>query len=296
MRTLTQVAAKAPHILAVRWSDGTRAELNMSGLMETKAYAPLREEQVFAKAALGDWGHSVVWPGDIESGADSLWRLTLEATGRTDTLDFLDWRTRHGLSLSEAAQALGISRRMVAYYSSGEREVPRTVLLACFTYSKVFSMKHLRYKFGPLDRVDAKILRLLVADARLSLAALAREVGMSAPSVSERLKRLEEEGVIESYTAVMSPKAIGLPISAYIRVQPVPGKSKKVLEVVESLPEVVRCDRVTGGDCYIARVHVEAVSDLERLVDELAPFAMTDTSVIQSTPVPYRLPPFPVAD
>ena len=155
-------------------------------------------------------------------------------------------------------------------------------------------MKRLRYSYGALDATDAKILKLLVKDARLSLAELGRRVGLSSPSVSERLKRLEEEGVIETYTAVMNPQAIGLAVSAYIRVQPVPGKTKKVLEVIERLPEVVRCDRVTGGDCYIARVHVQTVGDLENLLDKLAPFAMTDTSVIQSTPVPYRLPEFPM--
>lgn len=157
-------------------------------------------------------------------------------------------------------------------------------------------MKRLRYENGPLDAVDAQLLDLLVGDARLSLAELARKVGLSAPSVSERIKRLEEAGVIETYTAVMNPVAIGLPISAYIRIQPVPGKLKKVLATIEGLDEIVRCDRVTGGDCFIARAHVQTIADLEALVDELSPNAMTDTSVIQSTPVPYRLPAFPVAD
>lgn len=156
-------------------------------------------------------------------------------------------------------------------------------------------VKRLWNEIGPLDAVDAELLQLLVADARLSLAELGRRVGLSPPSVSERLRRMEEDGVIESYTAIMSPQAIGLSVSAYIRIQPVPGKMKKVLEIIAGLPEVVRCDRVTGGDCFIARAHVQSIGDLEALVDELAPYATTDTSVIQSTPIPYRLPAFPVA-
>lgn len=156
-------------------------------------------------------------------------------------------------------------------------------------------MKRLGNQTELLDVLDGELLQLLVVDARLSLAELGRRVGLSAPSVSERLRRMEEVGVIESYTAIMSPQAIGLQVSAYIRVQPVPGKMKKVLEIIEGLPEVVRCDRVTGGDCFIARAHVQSIGDLEALVDELAPYAMTDTSVVQSTPIPYRLPPFPVA-
>jgi hypothetical protein len=131
LRSITKVTAKAPDVLAVVWSDGVKVELSLAKVLRTKAYKALKDEKLFAKAALGDWGHSVVWPGDIELGADSLWRMTLEATGRTDTLEFIDWRTRHGLSLTDAANALGVSRRMVAYYASGEREVPKTVLLAC---------------------------------------------------------------------------------------------------------------------------------------------------------------------
>lgn len=80
---------------------------------------------------VGEWGHSVEWSGGIEIGADELWRRALEAAGHHDTVQFLDWRMRHGLSLAAAAQALGLSRRMVPYYSSGSRPVPRTVLLAC---------------------------------------------------------------------------------------------------------------------------------------------------------------------
>lgn len=130
-RTIIDVTALTPHHLKLIWSDGTRAELDLSELLANRAYAALLEKKRFTKARVGDWGHSVAWPGDIEVGADSLWRMTLLANGREDTAAFLDWRLRHGLSLSGAAEALGISRRIVAYYSSGDRPVPRTVLLAC---------------------------------------------------------------------------------------------------------------------------------------------------------------------
>ena len=80
---------------------------------------------------IGDWGHSLVWPSGAEAGADALWLETLSAARRDDTRAFLEWRLRHGLSLTRAAEALGLSRRMVAYYSNGEKPVPKTVLLAC---------------------------------------------------------------------------------------------------------------------------------------------------------------------
>ncbi|QTF92183.1 DUF2442 domain-containing protein [Halomonas sp. BM-2019] len=131
LRTINDVKAKPPNTLVITWSEGGQVELDLSHVLCQQAYAPLQDAALFTQAEVGDWGHSIVWPGEIELGADSLWRLTLEARGRTDTLAFITWRARHGLSLSATAQALGISRRMVAYYSSGEREVPRTVLLAC---------------------------------------------------------------------------------------------------------------------------------------------------------------------
>lgn len=129
-RTLVAVTPRPPAALTVEWSDGTCADLDLSALLEDRAFAVLRDPAEFAKARLGDWGHSVEWPA-AELGADTLWLETLSATGRADTRAFLEWRLRHGLSLTGAAEALGISRRMVAYYSNGEKRVPRPVLLAC---------------------------------------------------------------------------------------------------------------------------------------------------------------------
>ncbi len=80
-------------------------------------------------------GHPVVWPCGVDIGADSLWRDTLLAMGCSDTFAFNDWRMAYGLSFSVAAEALGLSRRMVAYYSAGEKPVPKTVLLACEGYA-----------------------------------------------------------------------------------------------------------------------------------------------------------------
>lgn len=156
-------------------------------------------------------------------------------------------------------------------------------------------MKRLRYETSPLDPIDARLLDALIVDARTSLAELARGVGLSAPSVSERLKRLEEAGVIEGYTVKVSPKALGLPIAAWLRIRPLPGELKRVAGILQGLPEVVECDRVTGEDCFMARAHVRSIEDLEALIDKVIPFATTTTSIIQSSPVGRRLPPIPRA-
>ncbi len=152
-------------------------------------------------------------------------------------------------------------------------------------------MKRLRYRDTSIDATDASILRILGKDARVTMADLARAVGLSAPSVTERVRRLEEAGIVRGYGARIDPAALGLPLAAYIRVRPMPGQLRKVIEVLDGLAAVVTCDRVTGEDCFIAKAHLRSVEELEALIDEIIPFAVTNTSVIQSSPVKQRLPP-----
>jgi len=152
-------------------------------------------------------------------------------------------------------------------------------------------VKRLRYENGDLDLTDVRTLDALVNDARISIADLARSVGLSSPSVSERIKRLEETGVIEGYTLTINPKAVGLPIAAWLRIRPIPGQLQKVADILRGLREIVECDRITGEDCFVARAHVQSVDDLEKLIDQVIPYAMTNTSIIQSSPVKRRLPP-----
>jgi hypothetical protein len=116
MRTIRSVTPLENKRARLEWSDGTEADLTLPDP---------------AKVQLGDWGHSLVWPDGSEIGADSLWLDTLTAIGRGDARQFLEWRLTNALSLAKAAEALGLSRRTVAYYSNGDRPVPKTVLLAC---------------------------------------------------------------------------------------------------------------------------------------------------------------------
>ena len=130
-RTLANVHPVGATVIHLSWSDGTQADLDLAAAFEHPAFAPLRDPEEFAKVQIGEWGHSLTWPCGPELGADALWLETLSATGRGEARAFLDWRLRHALSLSKAAEALGISRRMVAYYSNGEKRVPKPILLAC---------------------------------------------------------------------------------------------------------------------------------------------------------------------
>jgi Lrp/AsnC family leucine-responsive transcriptional regulator len=102
--------------------------------------------------------------------------------------------------------------------------------------------------------------------------------------------------VIEGYSVKINAAALGLPLAAWLRIRPIPGQLQKVAEILQALPEIVECDRVTGEDCFIARAHLRSVADLERLIDEIIPYAMTNTSIIQSSPVERRLPPIGISE
>ncbi|MEM7225700.1 MAG: Lrp/AsnC family transcriptional regulator [Pseudomonadota bacterium] len=154
-------------------------------------------------------------------------------------------------------------------------------------------MIDLRIKSAALDEIDATLLRSLARDGRTPVAKLARAAKLSAPSVTERLRRLEEAGVIEGYRAQVNPAALGYGLAAYIRIRPVAGQLEKVAAVVMGIEEIVTCERVTGDDCYIAKAHVRSVQDLERVIDRIVPYAQTNTSIIQSELVKRPLPPLP---
>ena len=141
-----------------------------------------------------------------------------------------------------------------------------------------------------LDAADRQILAALADNARISLANLGRLLGMSAQSAADRLRRLEDLGVIAGFTATLDPGALGLTVGAYIRIRPAMGELPRVAGLLADIPEIVECDRITGDDCFIAKVFVARIEDLERVIDRLIPYAQTNTSIIQSSPVGRRAP------
>jgi Lrp/AsnC family leucine-responsive transcriptional regulator len=139
-----------------------------------------------------------------------------------------------------------------------------------------------------LDGINVRLLAELQADARLSLAELGRRVGLSSPAVAERLQRLEQEDVIRGYHAELNPRALGLSLSAVIRIRPAPRQLHQVGELAQRTPEVVDCRRITGEDCYIMTAHVRSVEHLEEVIDRFAAYGQTTTSIVQSAPVAAR--------
>ncbi len=139
-----------------------------------------------------------------------------------------------------------------------------------------------------LDSIDSKILAELQANARLAFAELGRRVGLSTPAVTERVRRLEDAGVIERYIAVVNPARVGLPVRAFIKIT-VPGdRLPHFNTLAQRVPEVRECHRVTGSESYILQVAVRDLPHLEAVIDSLTPYVATNTSMVLASPVPWN--------
>ena len=139
-----------------------------------------------------------------------------------------------------------------------------------------------------IDAIDRRLLSELGDDARLSTAELGRRVALSPPAVSERVRRLERLGVITGYRAEIDPRALGYGIAAIVRVRPTPRQLPRIAELARQTPEVVECYRITGDDCFLMKLHLHSMDDLEPVLDRFVLFGQTTTSIIQSTPVARR--------
>jgi len=144
-----------------------------------------------------------------------------------------------------------------------------------------------------LDPTNVTLLAELQGDARLTLAELGRRVGLSSPAVAERLQRLQDAGVITGYHAAVDPRAIGYTLGAILRIRPAPRQIAKVAAIAQRTPEVVECHRITGEDCFLVKVHVARIQDLEEVLDRFLLYGQTVSSIVVSTPVPPRPLPVP---
>ena len=145
-----------------------------------------------------------------------------------------------------------------------------------------------------LDATNLRLLKLLSSNPRISVKALAAEIGMSGPAVAERVQRLYDANIITGQRLEIDPKQLGLHVTAYVRVRPMPGALPDVAALAQATPEVVECHRVTGEDCFIMKVLVARIEDLEVVLDEFLKLGNTTSSIVQSTPVALRAAPLPL--
>src|SRR5262245_59223484 len=139
-----------------------------------------------------------------------------------------------------------------------------------------------------LDEIGWKILQELQENARISYAELGRRVGLSIPAVTERVRRMEDAGIITGYHADIDPEKVGLPITAFIRMNMMGDVTPRLTALLKELPEVSECHRGTGSDSFILKVNLASVHHLEKLIDRLLPFGTTTTSIVLSSPVAKR--------
>lgn len=144
-----------------------------------------------------------------------------------------------------------------------------------------------------LDEVNRRLLRELDAEPRITMSALARRVGMSAPAVTERVQRLERAGVITGYRTQISPAALGLPVTAFVRIRPAARQLPKIADLAAAIPEISECYRISGEDCFLIKIHAAAIEDLETSLDRFLNYGQTISSIVVSTPVPPRSLPIP---
>jgi len=151
-------------------------------------------------------------------------------------------------------------------------------------------MNRSRYVTRHLDQTDRRIIAALTENGRMTVRELAAHIGMSSPSVTERIHKLEDAGAIRGYTITIDPKVFGLGIAAHVRMRAMPGEVKRLAKMLEDTPQIIEADRVTGEDCFLAKIIVVDMNELETVIDRFVPFSSTDTFVIQSPTVVKRLP------
>jgi Lrp/AsnC family leucine-responsive transcriptional regulator len=144
-----------------------------------------------------------------------------------------------------------------------------------------------------VEELDRRIVSLLTQDGRMSYTDLGRETGLSTSAVHQRVRRLEERGVIRGYTAIVDQEAVGLPLTAFISVKPIdPSAPDDAPERLAGIPEIEACYSVAGDENYILKVRVGTPGGLERLLAEIRSRAnvSTRTTIVLSTPYEARPP------
>jgi Lrp/AsnC family leucine-responsive transcriptional regulator len=139
-----------------------------------------------------------------------------------------------------------------------------------------------------LDETDWRILHELQANGRITFTALGRLVSLTAPAVAERVRRLEESGIISGFRADLDPGRVGYPIIAFVTWTAAGPDCAHLGEVAKEMPEIVECHRITGETSYILKVAARSVHHLEQLIDRLMPYGSTITSLVLSSPVVHR--------
>ncbi|MEU4210875.1 Lrp/AsnC family transcriptional regulator [Streptomyces sp. NPDC026206] len=138
------------------------------------------------------------------------------------------------------------------------------------------------------DATDWRILDALQSNGRAGYAELARTVNMSSSAVTERVRRLEEAGIIGGYTAVVDPERLGMPVLAFVRLRYPNGNYKPFHDLLAATPEILEAHHVTGDDCFVIKVAARSMRHLEEVAGRIGALGSVTTSVVYSSPLPRR--------
>ncbi|MGP7815656.1 Lrp/AsnC family transcriptional regulator [Niallia sp. 01092] len=139
-----------------------------------------------------------------------------------------------------------------------------------------------------MDKVDIQLLKILQEDGRITVSDLSKQLALSRPSVSERLLRLQEKGIILEFSARVSPAMLGRETLLFIQISELKEDAQTFEDYIKTEEDIIECHRVTGPISYTIKAAVSGIDGMRQLVDRLIPYGTINTSVILASPVPYR--------
>ncbi len=140
-----------------------------------------------------------------------------------------------------------------------------------------------------VDSVNWKILRELQQNARSTYAEIGKIVGLTAPAVAQRIQKMEDEGIINGYRISLDLEKVGVAVTAIIQMGQLKCDTRKVLEVLKSMPAIIECYSTTGNTCFFLKAAVPSIQHLNQLLESLVPYGHTTTSVILETPIAHKV-------
>ncbi|WP_343561931.1 Lrp/AsnC family transcriptional regulator [Kiloniella sp. b19] len=142
-----------------------------------------------------------------------------------------------------------------------------------------------------IDDLDRALLKALGEDARKSWRELAEQLGVSAPTIRDRVGRLQDIGVLRGFVTELDPVALGYTLEAIVRFKAFPGKLQKLEQQIREADRIVQCDKITGEDAFVARLLLRSIAELDPLLEGFTDKASTNTAIVKASPVRMRQPP-----
>ena len=139
-----------------------------------------------------------------------------------------------------------------------------------------------------MDKLDIDLLKILQENARITISELSKKIALSRPSITERILRLQERGIIEEFTARVSFTAINRGIILFIQLSSLKVSNKEFEQMITEDDNVLECHRVTGNTSYFIKAAVKDMSSMKALIDRLMPYGDINTTIVLESPVPYR--------